>query len=69
MAYAKAELKNNDKKTLPHLKTILIGNMSAKFLPVWSLLYVSFRHMFISLNQFHGDPKLNENNIQDIPPN
>jgi len=32
------------------------------------LIQVSFKHTFISLNQFQGHTKLNENNIQDLTP-
>jgi hypothetical protein len=32
----------------------LIGNLSDKCLPTWTLLWVSFRHIFISLPSFMG---------------
>ena len=52
----------------PCFKPFLIGNMSDKFLPTRTLLCVSVRHIFLSLTSFLGDPKLNENIIQDVPP-
>ena len=43
--------------------------MSNKCLPTRTLLYVSFRHIFINLTSFLGDTKPNENIIQDLFPN
>jgi hypothetical protein len=51
---SKAKLKSNGDKPSPCFKPFLIGNMSDKFLPVRIVLYVSFRHIFISLTSFMG---------------
>jgi len=56
MAYSKAELKSNGDRASPYFKPFLIGNMSDKFLPTQTLLYVSVRHIFISLTSFWGTP-------------
>jgi len=37
-------------------KPFLVGNMSDKFLPTRALLYISVRHIFISLTSFMGIP-------------
>jgi hypothetical protein len=49
MAYSKAKLKSNAEKSPPCFKPSLIGNLLDKFLPTRNLLYVSVRHIFISL--------------------
>jgi len=49
MAYSKAKLKSNGEIASPFFKPFLIGNMSDKFFPTQTLLYVSVRHIFISL--------------------
>ena len=54
MAYSKAKLKSNGERTSPYLKQFFIRNVSNKFLPTRTLLYVSFRHSFISLTNFMG---------------
>jgi len=56
MAYSKAKLKSNGDKAPPCFKPFLIGNMSDKFLPTRTVLYVSGRHIFISLTSFMGIP-------------
>ena len=50
MAYTNAKLKSNGDKTSPCFKPFFIGNMSDKCLSSQTLLYVSFRHIFINLN-------------------
>ena len=54
MAYSKAKMKSNSNKTSPCFKPFLIGNMSDKFLPTQTLLYVSVRHIFINPTSFLG---------------
>ena len=56
MAYSKAKLKSNGDRASPCFKPFLIGNISDKFLPTRTLLYVSIRHIFISLTSFLGIP-------------
>ena len=56
MAYSKAKLKSNGDRASPCFKPFLIGNMSDKFLPTRTLLYVSVRHIFTSLTSFLGIP-------------
>jgi hypothetical protein len=41
MVYSKAKLKSSDDRAFPFFKPFLIGNMSDKFLPTQTLLYVS----------------------------
>jgi hypothetical protein len=43
MAYSKAKLKSNGDRASPCFKPFLIGNISDKFLPTPTLLYVSVR--------------------------
>jgi hypothetical protein len=52
MAYSKAKLKSNVDRASPCFKPFLIRNLSDKFLPIRTLLYVSFRHIFINLSCF-----------------
>jgi hypothetical protein len=54
MAYSKEKLKSNGDRASPCFKPFLIGNMSDKFLPTRTLLYVSIRQIFISLTSFLG---------------
>jgi len=49
-------LKSNGERTYPYFKPFLITNVSNKFLPTRTLLYVSFRHTFISLTNLMGIP-------------
>jgi hypothetical protein len=56
MAYSKAKLKSSGERASPCFKLFLIGNLSDTFLPTWTLLYVSDRHVFISLISFLGIP-------------
>ena len=55
---SKAKLKSNGNRASPFFKSLLIGNMSDKFLPTRTLLYISFKHNFISLTSFLGLPNL-----------
>ena len=56
MAYSKAKLKSNGDRASPCFNPFLIGNISDKFLPTRTLLYVSVRHIFTSLTSFLGIP-------------
>jgi len=56
MAYCKAQLKSNGDKVSHCFKPFLIGIMSDKCLLTQTLLQVSFRHIFISVNSFVGIP-------------
>ena len=56
MSYPTAKLKSNGDKASPCFKPFLTGNISDKFLPTRTLLYVSVRHIFISLTSFIGIP-------------
>jgi len=56
MTYSKAKLKSNGDRASPCFKPFLIGNLSDNFLPTRTLLYVSVRHIFISLTSFLGIP-------------
>jgi hypothetical protein len=49
MAYSKAKLKSTGGITSPSIKPVLIENKSDRFLPTLILLYVSVKHIFISL--------------------
>ena len=53
MAYSKAKLKSNGDKA-SYFIPFLIGKLSEKCLPTWTLLQVSFRHVFVSLTIFTG---------------
>ena len=59
MAYSKAKLKSNGDKASPFFKAFIVGNKSDKFLLCRTLLYVSFRHNFISLTSFMAVPYSN----------
>jgi hypothetical protein len=56
MAYTIAKLKSNGGKASSCFKTFLLENMSVKFLPTCTLLYVSVRHIFFSITGFMGMP-------------
>jgi hypothetical protein len=56
MAYSKAKLKSSDDKASPCFRPFWIGKLSDKCLPIRTLLYVSFKHIFISLTSFMGTP-------------
>lgn len=52
MMYSKAKLKGNGDRTSPCFKPFLIRSMSEKCSPAPSLLWVSCKHIFISLVSF-----------------
>jgi len=49
-------LKNSGDRATPCFRPFLIGNKWDKFLPTRTLLYLSFRHIFINLTIFMGKP-------------
>jgi hypothetical protein len=61
MVYSKAKLKSNGDKASPCIKPFLTGKVPDKRLPHRTMLHISF-------GQSHGDTKLNNNIIQDLPP-
>jgi hypothetical protein len=56
MAYSKAKLKSSGDKVSPYFRPFWIGRLSNKCLPIWTLKYVSFKHILISLTNFMGTP-------------
>jgi hypothetical protein len=56
MAYSKAKLKSGGDKASPYFKPFGIGKLSDKCLPIQTLLYVSFKHILMSLTNFMGIP-------------
>jgi len=55
MAYSKAKSKINSAKA-SYITPFLIGKLRENYLPTWTLLQVSFRHVFVSLTIFTGIP-------------
>jgi hypothetical protein len=56
MAYYKAKLKSSGDRASPYFKPFWIEKLSDKYLPTWTLLYVSFKHVLINLTSFIGTP-------------
>jgi hypothetical protein len=54
MAYSKAKLESSGDKACPCFRALCIGNMSDRYLPIWTLVLVSFRHILISRTSFLG---------------
>ena len=54
MSFSKGKLKSNGIKSRSCLKALLLGHMSYKCLPDWTLLSVSFKRTFISLINCKG---------------
>jgi hypothetical protein len=48
MAYSKAKLKSSGDKSSPYFRPFWIGKLSEKYLRVWTLTYVLFKHILIS---------------------
>jgi hypothetical protein len=63
MVYSRTKLKSSGDKASPCFKPFRRGKPSDKCLPVQTLLYVSFKHILINLNKFHGDAQLYENTV------
>jgi hypothetical protein len=69
MAYSKTKLKSSGDRSSPCFRPFWIGNLSDKCLPIWTLLYVSFKHILINLTTYiHGYLKLYETAVQYFPP-
>ena len=66
MAYSTEKLKSNDNNTSPCFKPFLIGNMTNICLPGHCYRFHSDT-LLLALT-IHGDTKLNERIIQDLPP-
>jgi hypothetical protein len=56
MAYSKAKLKSNGDRASPSFKPFLIVNLSGKYFPTRTLLYITARHILISFTSFMGIP-------------
>jgi hypothetical protein len=52
IASSRTKSKNNDDRVSACFKTFLIGNISDKFLPTRTRLYVSFGHIFTNITSF-----------------
>jgi hypothetical protein len=56
MAYSKAKSKSSGDKASPCFRPFWKGKLSDKCLPIWTLLYVSFKHILIELTSFMVPP-------------
>jgi hypothetical protein len=56
MAYSKVKLKSSGDTASHHSLLFWIEKLSHKCLPTQTLLYLSFKHILISLNRFMGTP-------------
>jgi hypothetical protein len=56
MAYSREKLKSNDNETSSCFKPFWTGNVCNRLLPMQTLLWVSFKHILISLTSFIGIP-------------
>jgi hypothetical protein len=56
MAYSKAKIKSSADKSSLHFRAFWLGKLSDKCLPVWTIPYVSFKHILINLTNFMGSP-------------
>jgi hypothetical protein len=56
MAYSKAKLKSSCDKASPCFKPFWKGKLSEKCLHIQTLLYVSLKHLLMSLTHFMGTP-------------
>jgi hypothetical protein len=56
MAYSKAKLKSSSEKASHCFRPFWIRKLSDKCLPIQTLLYISFKHILISLSTFLGTP-------------
>jgi hypothetical protein len=56
MAYPKAKFKSSGDKASPCFRPFWIGKLSDICLPIETLLYVSLKHVLISLTNFMGTP-------------
>jgi hypothetical protein len=56
MAYSKVKLKSSGDRASPYFMPFRVRKLSDKCLPIWTLLYVSFKHILIILTNFLGTP-------------
>jgi len=56
IAYSTAKLKSNGDKVSPCFRPFWKGNLSDRFLPIQTALYVSFKHILIGPTSFLGIP-------------
>jgi hypothetical protein len=56
MAYYKAHLNSSGDKAYPCYRPFWRGKLSDIYLPIQTLLYVSFRHTLVGLNNFMDTP-------------
>jgi hypothetical protein len=69
MAYSKEKLKSSDDRASLCFRPFQIGKLSDKYLPIQTLIYVSFKHILCNKpDWFHGYPKLYENVVHYFPP-
>jgi hypothetical protein len=54
MVYSKAKLKSGGDRASPCFRPLWIGKLSDKYLPAWTLVYLSFKHILINLTSFMG---------------
>jgi hypothetical protein len=54
VAYSKAKLKSSGDKAPPYIRTFWTEKLSDKWFPIWTLLYISFKHILINLTGFMG---------------
>jgi hypothetical protein len=57
MAYSKAKLKGSEGKASPCSRPLRTENASHKCLPTWALLYVSHKHILVTITSFVANPK------------
>jgi hypothetical protein len=55
MAYSNAKLKSSGDRA-SYFRPFWIGKLSDNCLAIWTLLYVSFKHILINLTSFMGTP-------------
>jgi hypothetical protein len=55
MAYSKAKLKSSSEKSFCFIK-FWIRKLSDKYLPILTLLYISFKHKLISVTSYMDTP-------------
>jgi hypothetical protein len=68
MARNKAKLKSSGNKASLCFGRFWIEKLSDKILPIQTLIYVSIKHILISLSSFMGIPDY-QNIVQYFPPN
>jgi hypothetical protein len=56
MTYSKAKAKRGGDEASSCFRPLRIGNFPNRFLPIWAVLWVSFKHILISPTSFLGIP-------------